>query len=174
MPYRKLAIILLFASSIGCAATNKNIQISFDDGQPIHFRHGGIALDFDGARKITIQTTLTKFDIDARTPSRGIFSPNMNFLAFNFGSGSGQVYDLEIYDLESGEVENVDPLRANLIRRAATHGCPAAADAVSVLFDRWRGADHYIVTTEDFSRLSGCSALAGKWRMSLGSRGSDL
>jgi hypothetical protein len=168
MPYRKIIAIFFLVSTAGCASSSDSLEeVAIDDGRPLGVRGDGISLDFDGANSVRVSSGERQFSIGARSPATAFFSPDKRFLAFNFGNGSGQVYDLDIYELKTGRKYNLASLKSSLTRTAAAQGCRAASDAVSVLFDRWTGNNGYTVRTEDFSRSPGCSSLAGEWKMKL-------
>jgi hypothetical protein len=168
MPNWKLIIIsastLISGQGLSCSEQS---EVQIDDGHPFRATRAGFLLKYDGSDQLSLHAHSRSLSIDARPPATLYIARDKGLVAYNFGDGSGQVYDLEIYTLRTGKYTNLSFWKSDLLKRARTAGCHAAPDSISVLFNRWNDDDSYVIKTEDFSRLEGCESLAGEWRIKI-------
>lgn len=144
-------------------------QIHLLDGKPLaeSLPSSGIVVTYDGDDDLMIRREDMTLKLSARTPSVLSFSPERVAVVLNFGDGSGQVYDVAVYDLVSGNQFDIGGFRESLLKYARHRKCPTGADAVSIVFKRWLSDTRIEVSTEDFSRTRGCSALNRSWRINI-------
>lgn len=144
-------------------------QIRLLDGKPLveSLPSSEIVVSYDGNDDLTIRREDTTLQLSARPPSVLSFSPKKDAVVLNFGDGSGQVYDIAVYNLVSGKQFGIGGFRESLLKYARNRKCPTEAEAVSVVFKRWLSETRIEVSTEDFSRVRGCSALNRSWRINL-------
>ena len=126
-------------SSFDNLALGDTVIVSFSGNEA----SGGIA---------TIQTEMTTFTIEASPPSTLFLSPDGNKLALNFGDGSGQVLDLEIYDVATGAMLDLSGFEDRLMETVTLMGCNPKRTQISVVFLRWVTNDIADVFTEDWTR----------------------
>jgi hypothetical protein len=163
MSYWKIAWVLGTVCSFGCAKSRAE-SIVLVDGKPVQQAlNDGANVKFDGDDTLFITYGARKYQIKARTPTKLFSSSKSKKVAINFGSGSGQVYDLEVLDLTNGKVTTPKDMRANALAAAKAQGCEASPDQISIVFDSWVAGDTYSVRTEDFSRRDNCSQLNRRW-----------
>jgi hypothetical protein len=166
MPNWKLIILsaCVFISGQGLSCSTSS-EVDVDDGHPFRTTRGELLLEYDGSDQLSLRANSQSFSINARPPASLYIAHSKGLIAYNFGYGSGQVYDLEIYSLSSGKYTDLSSWKSNLLKRARSVGCHASLDSISVLFKRWNDDDSYVIRTEDFSRLEGCDSLAGEWQI---------
>jgi hypothetical protein len=162
------SIFICVAISMANAGTGSDHQIALLDGNLVResLLHN-IVVSFDGNEVMEIRKGNTVIKPMPRTPSLLIFSPSSKAVALNFGNGSGQVYDLTIYDLNSGNEYDIKDFRQSMLAHARKKGCPADMDTMSIVVTRWISDERIKVSTEDFSRLPGCSAMNRSWNVDL-------
>jgi hypothetical protein len=157
-------IILGAIFAIGASA----MDVSLLDGRPFQRTVGGVRIDYDGHDSVLVGSKDRSLRIRAQAPARLMVASNGRYLVHNFGSGSGQVYNLSIYRLSNGKLIDVTAFKNRVLnygRRSAS--CSISEDQISFGVNRWAGPNSLMVRTEDWSRGPGCERLNRSWKLDL-------
>lgn len=170
MPNWTIALLVVCVMVLGsCANRSGDQPIELLDGK--HISEAAIAPDiyvsFDGKDELLIRKAGRSLKFSARSPSLLSFSPSRDVVALNFGNGSGQVYDVAVYNLSDGREIDIQPFRSSIIKHAREHGCLANPDVASIVVEKWMSDRQIRVATEDFSRKENCSVLNKTWTIEL-------
>lgn len=166
MSKRALSLLFLMAVGVGCAPASEH-QVMLLDGKPVDaVLRDGIKVNYNGKNTLSIRKDELSYRVNAKVPSV-LYSSASGQIALNFGSGSGQVYDLEILDTDSGRLTNFLKFKQRLVMEANRKGCQIRADEISIVFEKWLSGTSYSLKTEDFSRRSGCSMINRDWRLDI-------
>jgi len=165
MPYWKLSLLTLCA--IASCSNDDALRMSVQDGIPFVKKVHGVTLSFDGQDGIFVKRGEKELKISARSPSTLTMSPEENYIALNYGSGSGQVLGIEVYDARV--LTRVRGLDLNYLAEQAVrrNGCDVKPDEISYVFERWLSNNEIEVLTENWSRRSECPSINRKWIVKL-------
>ena len=164
---RLIVAITLFVLASACARASLQDRIVVADGSPFAFNEGTLNIKFDGSSFIIVSTNSKTLSIPARTPATVLMSPDRQFMVLNFGDGSGQVLDLEAYDLRSLRQISVLAFKANVVSATKAGRCDIRDDEISYVASDWRKENELRVKTENWSRRAPCAALDRGWILSL-------
>jgi hypothetical protein len=160
MPNWKVMVspLLLFAIA------NSTPDIQLKDGEPLDTVRNGVRVRFDSKQNVTVTSKHRKVVFAAKLPATISTSPDGRMIVHNYGNGSGQVYDLAIYDLMHQRKINLTPFKNGVVRFAKRqHNCRIMPDKISYLSGHWIRSDILQIRTEDWSRTSDCSGLNRSW-----------
>jgi len=168
--YWKIVILFMVCLVVQGCHQRRLSSINIMDGRPIKnlALENNVVIDFDGANLLTVSASSMSFTIDPKTPSFIQVSPDGQYLLNNFGDGSGQVYQIEIYDLKSKKFVSVGFIH-NAISSfiESIEKCSAKPDEISYIFSSWASSRTILFKTEDFSRSGGCSQLNRSWNLTI-------
>lgn len=160
MPLGKLSLaaaLILIAS-----ACIRPQPIDVIDGVPFSKRIDGSSVEYDGRGLIVVQSEFQKLAIPVRAPAQLLFSPSSDRIVINFGNGSGQVLDFEVYDLQHAEKIPVAAFKDEVLQMV-TRNCDIHPDEISFVVQRWVSESQLRVKTENWSRRSACDELDRSW-----------
>ncbi len=80
-------------------------------------------------------------------------------MALNFGNGSGQVFDLEVYDLDTLDQISSGHLKSEIFETAKLSGCDVNEDEISYVIKKWDNSEALRIRPENWSRRSECSEI---------------
>lgn len=164
MPDRKLILVPLMLMTLA----NSSGDISLRQGDPLRVTQRGAVVKFDGRDRVIVRYKTSNLVLAAKTPATLSISPDGQLVVHNFGSGSGQVYDLAAYRLRNGAKVDTSEFKRRVVRFArARSTCRIQPDQVSYLATGWSGSRVLKVKTEDWSRRPGCSRLNRAWSVRL-------
>jgi hypothetical protein len=133
-------------------------------GNPVHTILKGVRLDYDGKSLFKVRARGRVLRFRALDPASVIISGNGRYLVHNFGNGSGQIYDLRVFTLPTGQPISVRPFKERVLRFAHDRkSCSARMDEISFVVERWRSPAALQIGTEDWTRRPGCGHLFRKW-----------
>jgi hypothetical protein len=169
MPNWTLGVILGTAAAAAILPGPTRETVSLLDGKPVSssMGQGKVSVSFDGSDGLVVADARGRMTLSARTPSTFCVSPDGRLAILNFGNGSGQVYNLDVYHLSTKRILSLASFRRHLISYARRHSCSAKADQISIVFGKWIGRDSIFLKTEDFTRRPGCSSLNRSWKLDL-------
>ena len=152
--------ISLSALAVGCVRED---SILVEDGIPFSKNIGSLSLQFDGADSIVVRNKEKYLRIHARVPATIRLSPRRTRLVLNFGSGSGQVLELESYDLHSMQQTSMSKFEEMVVKATQKARCDIKNDEISYVAKEWRNENSLRIVTENWSRRSACPALDRDW-----------
>lgn len=151
------------------AKENYSGPFNLVEGSKIEFvtKDKSLKIYFDGKDDIAIKNSGASFHILAKTPAALSVSPSHKILVLNFGNGSGQVYDVELYFSDSGKKADIVGFRNKVLHYAYKRGCRIKPDQISFIFKGWNLKNEILLNTEDFSRRSGCNIMNRSWTLKI-------
>lgn len=166
MSYWQVILGVSLSAVSGSVVASDRSMLDALYGKPIRSTLRGVRIDYDGRDAISIRAARHRFTVPAKSPAQISVSPGGRFLAHNFGSGSGQIYDLSIYALPRGSIEPIGRFKQRVLRTAhARRNCKARLNQISFLVDRWLSPTTIKIRTEDWTRRPGCDVLNRAWTM---------
>jgi hypothetical protein len=167
MIYASILLVLVSACN-GFANRDYYKKIAVLDGQPFNYtlnRNSSIA--YEGKDFLIISSKIGSLKFRARQPAVIHISPNGEFIAYNYGNGSGQQFLLEIVDLDSLEVSPQTAIYEEVSHHINKEGCALKEDEISIIFDEWSlDSESFYVKTEDLSDSGLCPIHDKRWQIS--------
>jgi hypothetical protein len=101
-----------------------------------------------------------KFQILSKYPERFIYIKSKKLLIHNFGSGSGQVLNIDLYQVERNTLKKVkvDARKSDFYKQYCNLNSNFS-DVLSFVFDRYSNSTVYF-SVEDWSRTGSCRSAA--------------
>lgn len=160
---------IVLAATALAAASKSPIVIDLFYGTPIRIALRGAVINYAGRDIVRVKANNGHwFRFDARTPAQLSVSPTGRYLFYNFGNGSGQIYDVAVYSLPAGAPQNIRRFKSKVLAFAhSVKSCKAHPDQISFAAEEWIGEKAIKIRTEDWTRRPGCDILNRRWTIRL-------
>jgi hypothetical protein len=125
-----------------------------------------ITATYDGRDRVVVIKGGERHVLAARVPASIVASPDESFVLLNYGSGSGQVLDMEIVQFGRRGRGNARFIKQLARKQLRDKNCHATEEEISVVFLKWLPGGRMRVQTENWTRNAHCQALDGRWDVS--------